>query len=578
MNGTNRKYWVLLTVALVLMICGSLLSSWIITGAGAATLKDVKFRGAHGNVISAYLWTPTSATSAKPAPGILAVHGADNSKEFMANGAIELARRGYVVLSIDMGGSGYSEWDTASNTLDSLTYLRSLTNVDKNNIGMVGMSLGGIQISGVGRTSKDYNAIFLMESTCGAVTACASLKNTAVQWSLAEELTAFGAPTSRQLPDSKDLQKFFGTTETVKVGQTYGSISEGTARILYQPSGEHAMSHDDPQTMGNLVEWFGKTLAGGTALPRTDVIFGWKVLGTTAALAGAVLFMFMFGALLLSTSYFKPLVETVPEYKGLKGIGWWIGAVITAALGPLLWNWAYIQSATVVRANSLWPQGLTNGHMLWAVVIGVIDILLILLNHFVFTKKQGASAVNYGLASEGKGLEWGKIARSFLLVTCVLGTLYILLLFINTVWKVDFRFWIWALKPMSPARFQAFLGYLIPFAILFIPQGIIFAGFLRANNGKLSVGREILVNAAVYVAGVVALLLWYYIPIFSGQPSPDATFKSLFFVPFLLIMPLIACLYTYFFHKTGRVYVGIFFVTLFIVWYMAAFSSFSILP
>jgi len=155
---------------------------------------------------------------------------------------------------------------------------------------------------------------------------------------------------------------------------------------------------------------------------------------------------------------------------------------------------------------------------------------------------------------------------------------YLLLLFINTVWKVDFRFWIWVLRPMSPVRFQAFIGYMIPFAICFIPQGILFAGFLRANNGKLSIGREMLVNAAVYVLGVVAILLWWYIPLFSGGVEPDPSFKSLYFVPFLLILPTLACLYTYFFRKTGRIYVGSFMVTVFVVWYLAALLAFSVIP
>ena len=578
MKSSNRKHWVLLIIALVLMIFGSLLGSWVMKGAGAATLKEIKFRGHNGNVISAYLWTPNSATAQTPAPGVLAVHGADNSKEFMANSAIELARRGYVVLSIDSAGAGYSDWDTADNTQDCLNYLKSLNTVDPSNIGMVGMSLGGIYLSGVARSTEDYNSIYLMESTCIMPALCAPLKNVALQWSLAEEMSIFGAETGRDLPDSPALQEVFGTTEKIKVGETYGSIADGTARILYQPSGEHAMSHDDPQTMRNLIEWFGMTLEGENATVGTNLIFQWKVLGTSLALIGAVLFLFPAGALLLTTPFYKPLVEKVPEYKGLKGIGWWIAAVITAALGALLWNWSYVKSATVIPANSLWPQGLTNGHMLWAVIIGVIDVLLILLNHFAFTKKQGATAANYGLTSEGKGLEWGKIAKSFLLAVSVLGVVYLILLFTNSVWKVDFRFWIWALKPMSPARFQAFLGYLIPFAVLFIPQGILFAGFLRVNNGKVTIGREMLVNAAVYVAGTVALILWYYIPIFSGLPSPNPDFKSLFFVPFLLILPLVACLYTFFFRKTGRVYTGIFFVTIFVVWYMAAFSSFSFLP
>ena len=160
-------------------------------------------------------------------------------------------------------------------------------------------------------------------------------------------------------------------------------------------------------------------------------------------------------------------------------------------------------------------------------------------------------------------------------------------MFVNSVWMVDFRAWVVSLMPMSPVRFQAFLGYLVPFAIYFVPQGILFAGFLRVNNGKASLRTEMIVNAVMLTLGVVVWLAILYIPLMNGgftiigsgpTGAIAAGMGGIYYIPMLVFWPLISLLYTYFFRKTGRVYVGIFLVLLFMVWQMAPFGDFAILP
>src|SRR5678816_1873957 len=126
-----------------------------------------------GTSSAAYLYTPKTATPQNPAPGILAVHGLNNQKNYMANTALEFARRGFVVLSMDMTGHGYSNGANGENGFggpDGLRYLRSLPTVDKNNIGLVGMSQGGFgPVTVAAQAIPDgYKSIFYMESECTA--------------------------------------------------------------------------------------------------------------------------------------------------------------------------------------------------------------------------------------------------------------------------------------------------------------------------------------------------------------------------------------------------------------------------
>ena len=493
----NKTYWRLLIISIILMLGGSLLGSWINTGAGAATVTEVKIQGTSGYYLSAYLYTPKSATAQSPAPGILMFHGLNNQKNYMANTALEFARRGYVVLSADMTGHGFSNGAVNENSCggpDALNYFKSLSVVDKNNIGLIGMSQGGFcPVTAAAQTDPDgYSSIFYMESECTLpgnpdLSPCDGLKNVAFNIGLITELGGMVlVDTGANVAVSPVVQPVFGTTDPIKVGQVYGSIEDGSARILYQPWEDHAGSTDSPEAIGNAIEWMQKTLQGGSSLPSSNQIWPWKLLGTGAALAGAMIFLFPMGALLLQTSFFKPLVQKVPEYKGLKGVGWWIGALITTSLGPILYLTVFQGGffGGWITANTIWPQNFTNIYMLWSVIVGLISIALIFFNHFVFTKKQGATADNYGLTTDGKGMEWGNVGKSLLLAVTILLPVYLLLAYINGVLKVDFRAWVLSLMPMSAPRFSAFLGYLAPFAVFFMPQGILLAGFLRCERRK----------------------------------------------------------------------------------------------
>ena len=72
------------------------------------------------------------------------------------------------------------------------------------------------------------------------------------------------------------------------------------------------------------------------------------------------------------------------------------------------------------------------------------------------------------------------------------------------------------------------------------------------------------------------LLLYQYIPLFStglmGLQSIATGEPVLTIVAFQLVplMAIIACISTYFYHKTGKIYTGAFINALFITWYIVA--------
>lgn len=74
--------------------------------------------------------------------------------------------------------------------------------------------------------------------------------------------------------------------------------------------------------------------------------------------------------------------------------------MIVTALGPALYIWTnlFVWSHLTSFVSIVFPQVQSDVYMFWALVVGGITIVLLILDHFVFLRKKGATAVNYGLS------------------------------------------------------------------------------------------------------------------------------------------------------------------------------------
>jgi len=597
MNDSSKKLWYVLLAALLLVLVGGIIAAWTQTNGGTVDIRDIRFAGTNGTVMSALLYVPKGVTAKNPAPGIVAIHGYINSRETQDGFAIEFARRGYVVLALDQTGHGYSAPPAFANGFggpDGLAYIRTLDIVDKDNIGLEGHSMGGWASVVAAQTyTTAYKSMVLEGSstgTSGGITGTATFpRNLGLVYSKYDEFGTlmWGTASPWDAPTGAKMKLQFGTSDPVEIGKLYGSIENGTGRKLYQPAVTHPMDHISNEAIGDAVEWFQMTLKGGNNLPPSNQIWGWKEFGTAVQFFGMVLFLFPFGALLLQTSFFKPLADAMPEFKGSKGAGWWIGVALTVAIPIVSFFWAqhlannWIRPASqafpvtfwpVIGTSPIWPQNVTTGIAGWAVFVGLVTLILFELWHFALNRKNGATSANYGLTWDGK-FAWGKIGLSLLLAIVVTFGMYLLLALSDFLFKTDFRLWIVALKLMNFTQFEIFLGYLIPFALFFLMLSTALHGQLRVNG---SITREMVINAIMLSIGFVVLILYQYIPLYTtgllalqwlNTGEPLLTIVAFQFVP---VMAIVACISTYFYHKTGKIYTGAFINALFVTWYIVA--------
>lgn len=108
MKTKQSKALVLLVCLLAMIFLFMGIANEIQTAGGTITVSRGTLETDAGN-LTYKLYVPDSATAQNPAPGVLLLHGYQNDHETCAAYAIELAKRGTVVMSLDEYGHGGSD-------------------------------------------------------------------------------------------------------------------------------------------------------------------------------------------------------------------------------------------------------------------------------------------------------------------------------------------------------------------------------------------------------------------------------------------------------------------------------------
>ncbi len=566
-----RSRWSLAIAGLILILAGGWLAHLTQTS-GGIRIRDVRFAGAKGNIMSALLYVPPNATAKTPAPGILAVHGYINSRETQDGFAIEFARRGYVVLALDQTGHGYSDPPAFANGFggpDGLAHLRSLDIVDKYNIGLEGHSMGGWTVLAAATAMpNDYKSMVLEGSSTGKPFAADGTpgwpRNVALVFAQYEEFSnlMWGVDRARDVTQSPKLWALFGTHGAVEPGKLYGDIAQGTARVLYTPAITHPAEHISREAIGYSLDWFGKTLQGGTPRPSEDQIWFAKEIGTLIALIGFVALLIGVFDGLLEAPLFSHLRlpeiadGTMPAHVAASGRRWTLAFVLSAFIPALTYYPAFALAGTFVKPSAVLPQGITNQIMVWAIINALIAVALM-----PFAPKRARRA--------------GIIGPSILIAVATVVVGYAALWLADLAFKIDFRFWIVALKLMSGKQFLIFLIYLVPFTAFFA----IALHLLHRNFSTLAAGRGALylTNILALTLGFIVLLglqygtLWIGGKLFNPLPDPGfvplSTIVAIQFVPLLAISAIIA---TFTWRRTGSSVPGALICGIFVTWYVVA--------
>jgi hypothetical protein len=377
-------------------------------------------------------------------------------------------------------------------------------------------------------------------------------RNVAVVFSRYDEFAKlmWGVPRARDVGGSEKLKALFGSTDVIAPGKLQGDIASGTARQLYTPVTTHPGDHISREAIGDAVEWFGKTLKGGTP-GRGDSLWIWKEIGTLAAFIGFVLLLLGAFDLYLHLPIFAWLALTQDPAREGRDARWWI-AIIAAALVPVITFYPFMGLGQLAMPPSrLFPQSITNQVLVWAALNAAITWVLMRM------LKGPKPRVN----PRSRG------ALAIAMLTVATG--YLSLLVADFVFKVDFRFWVVALKLFSPDQFRWFLFYLIPFTACFaVMSHALNAMAIRGDSAARHYGSAL----AALAGGFLLFLIAQYAPLFldGALLVPEQALNAIISIQFLPLMAIIAVILVFTARRSASPWPGAYVCGLFVTWYIVA--------
>lgn len=550
----SASFW--LCISLILCLFSGIGASMVQTNFGKVTIKDLRFETESGHQMSALLLKPDAATAENPAPAIICSHGWYNNREMQDLNYVEYARRGYVVLSIDMYGHGNSEnipagdwWkpeNNANGMYDAVKMMATLPYVDKDNIGVTGHSNGALAsrtavlldneaeeplIDAALLVSNDAvyqdeegNYFNMFRDRDAGIVACQydeffhrtyhedgshTAPRDFLKQATAQSFLHFGV-------DPEGLDK--RSADTIYKENVNGSE---VVRVIYNPNITHPWAHFSKRVVDSSVQFFEESLGAPNPIPGNSQIWQVKVLFNALGLVGFIMFVVSFAKVLLKTACFASLkaeeeVRPAPALTGREKTWFWLSSILGAVFSFVVYMFGFVVISMIF--GGILPQSGPAFIGIWAALCGLFSLLMIWLGR-KFTKAPSRTAEN------GVKIGAKKMGLTILLAVIVAISAYGLVFLADYFFKTDFRLWVVALKAFNVNMIPYILLYLPLFLLYYIPNSICINSYNYFEMGKKSWVNTCVNTIFNILPSVVMVAIMYGCFVISGYLPNE-------FVPF----------------------------------------------
>jgi dienelactone hydrolase len=579
----RSKAPIVLAICLVILIAAVVIAWLVQRDFGRVEVTNATYDNVNGIPIRAKLLRPVEATGENPLPGVVYIHGYQNNRETSDPYAIELARRGFVVLEIDAIGRGNSgipndpsdaDFDETYGGRTSLAYLKSLPFVDAGRVGMMGHSLGAEMAYIVALEDPTVQALVISGFAYGENASPTSPKNMLMMIGKYDEyrerMTGVRDIESEWMSSPQTRATF--PVEDPQLGVTYGNFGEGTARRVFVPKAIHIQVSHSSTPVAEAVDWMRNALNPPEELwlESDRQIWHVKEWATLIAMVAGLTSVIPLGLLLLRTRFFSPLQgpvagayackgKTCLKYAAVNGLLMWLYLPLIFALFGL--------HVYVVPIDGLFPMMMVNGVVWWFVAINLIGFFLFRHWFKKQSRESGLTLADLGISyrDDRFALDWGQIGRTVLLAAILFAFAYLFQHLLEAILIVDYRFIFPFASDLTPYRALMFAIY-YPFLLLgFLLMSLFLHGQFRRPRKEAWLKTFLSWSASNILAMIVPLLLFLsvqYIPLltagiipFVGPGGMLASFTmNLFHIIGVLI--LVIPISTWFYQLTGKIYLG----------------------
>ena len=506
------------------------------------------------------------------------------------------------------GSDGSAVTDSSMGGIDAYAYLATLPFVDNTRMAVTGHSMGtwaswsvAACYSGAEMNGNDISpkAVVLQ---CGELfresvydSGKYSFNNVLLLQAKYDEFSYFRDyrnTVTDSILDSPLRTKFLGIdAENSEWNTTYGDFSDGSARRIELLYTNHRLTTHNNHGMTASLDWFQNALGFSSTISSSNHVFLLKEWLVFFAMILAILTVFPLSSIILSLSFFKDIAFDIPvrEDREKKGWAWWKGALITIGISALTYPFlTQLGHGLLPLPESIFRMTIGNAFLCWYLFLIIIMVLTTVIPFRKGRKKgSGVDYVDLGLSrlDHKDRLDWKLLGKSALAVFILLLYIYILLGISKILFTLDFRF-IWPFfRIFTFERFLQFLVYIPVFAIFFILNNSKIMAQMRIKESIIKGVKAFFTswwhNALLMVGGILLIVLIEYIPFFLGiGPGADLLFSPTFggpfmsllivFVPQVIVFSFIC---TYFYRKTGNVYMGALLVSSMACWIITGGSA-----
>ncbi len=600
---------IFLALSLILCLISGIFAAKYQSSNSTVAVEDFNVIVKDGSYVNGQLYIPKDASEANKLPFLIFLHGNFNNYSMQDQNAIELSRRGFVVMipdNFNMGNSSITEpgaWDMSEIRL-MIEYATTCYNfIDTEKIGIYGHSLGGyvahdaVQHYLTAEANGDVCKVaaildagndpvyepFVDEATGKTIDLAVNWGVVAAKW---DEWCYTGETGNPSLYLSSDnARKFVNQLEGVDVTgdvenwKVYtGTINgKNVNRVIYQIPGIHPMNHFSKYGAAAAVDFFYNCFgvpSGHERIDPFDQIWNLKEAFNCVGLVGVLMFLFPFGSMLVNgTTFFGELKSeeklAAPRLAAGKNKAvYWVDYVINCALPALLFfpvAWRLVGGANWIPGTDWGPsstvphwfgQPNTNELATWSAVVGVVLFVIFLVCRGISKGKDEPFVPAY----------WGvktsvrKVWKSFLLAIAVVTAAYVILYFTEFMFNVDFRIWVLAMRVFTVRAFVYALAYAPAFIVFYLVNSVL------VNGGNNVDGRPewviLLLSCFANIIGIVVIIAIQYITFTSTGALAYNAMRVVNLFPLVVLIPVGTIVSRQFYKETGNVYAGSFVIAL----------------
>lgn len=500
------------------------------SGWGKVDIRRLQLVGENGTKISTLVYIPHTASAETPAPCAVIYHGRSNQGHSNDTWSMELARRGYVVLSPDLTGGGESSVEgggldrelRARQAACVARYALSLDIVDPAQVNLIGYSLGTQTTTMVADSMPDQINSCLLVMGPFMVRRNMSTINSLLR----EHDITFGF--IKADCDQYDFN-FIGDAQACRacVSEELGidhvieansvtPMGETSTLRYYEVNGAmHQTGNISGETITTIIEFENSLNNAPVRLADSDQ--AWVPQQLFSGIA-CVTMMFALAALmdlLMQTEFFGSMAFARVPRKELRGAkAWCLDILFTFVIPAALfipvstWGMSWFAKNPVLTSQNL------NGIMLWLLVAMMLIGVARTVYKAAKRRKAGETIAlsDYCIAPAGsKKFNWGYVGKGLIMALIVVSFFGLWMTAMEGFFGIDYQVWNLStyLKP-SPSRIVKSIPYMLIIFVVMASGNINQRVLPSTGNERKDMWIAVTVNTVLTASALFFLLLVQY--------------------------------------------------------------------